>query len=404
MDRQGPLSGIRVLDIGHALAGPFAATLLGDFGADVIKIERPGSGDAMRQLGPENEDGGVWWKSIARNKRCIGLDWKHSEARPVLKRLVQTANVLVENFRPGVLERNELGPDVLLDWNPDLIVLRISGYGQTGPYSERAGFGKAAEALSGLLHLTGFPDGPPVYAGFPLGDMTTGLMGAYGIVMALYAQKTGAARGQVIDLPIYETPMRLVDYHIPLRTGSDSIPVRNGNRQPLGIALAGTFKSADGKWIIYSAATFSVAKRVLRLVGGEAFENDTRFGTMQSTCSCDEEIGIKVGEWMATRNADEILRQFSAAEAVAELVYDTDAILADPHILARGNIAAVRGERTKVVNVVPSMGATPGAVQWLGRSKVGSDTFSVLSDLVGLSSDQIQKLLNCGAVAASREG
>lgn len=400
MSATGPLSGVRVLDLGHALAGPFAATLLADFGADVIKVERPGHGDAMRDLGPSGPDGPVWWKSLARNKRCLALDWKQESARGVLEALVRKSNAIVENFRPGVLERNGLGPDVLFGWNPDLVILRISGYGQCGPYSSRPGFGKAAEAISGLVHLTGFPDGPPLHAGFPLGDMTTGLMGAYGVVLALFAQKAGTARGQVIDLPIYETPMRLIDYHVPVRTGSNYEPMRNGNQQPMSFALSGIFSSSDKKWITYSAATFSVAKRLLRMIGGEALENDPRFTSLPAICRFDREINAQIANWMSQRTGHEVLEAFASAEAVAELVYDTDAILSDPHIAARNNIAEVPGERTRVVNVVPKMSETPGAVRWLGRQHIGADTREVLRDVVELPERDILRLLQCGAVSA----
>jgi crotonobetainyl-CoA:carnitine CoA-transferase CaiB-like acyl-CoA transferase len=391
---EGVLEGIRVLDFGHALAGPFAATLLADHGADVIKIERPGAGDAMRDLGPVGPSGRAWWKSMGRGKRCLALDWKHPRSRPVIESLVRAADVLVESFRPGVLEKNDLGPDVLHAWNPGLIVLRVSGYGQTGPYSARPGFGKAAEALSGLCDLTGFPDGPPMHPGFPMGDMTTGLMGAFGVMLALQAVRRGG-RGQVIDLGIYETPMRLIDYHVPIRTGTDRMPARNGNRQPMSFAPSGIYRTSDGQWITYSAATFPVAQRVLRLIGADELAG---LDSLTAVCAYDDEIDERMQAWVSQRTADQVLAAFRSAEAVAEWVYGIDDILADPHVAARGNIVAVDGDPCKVVNVVPRLSDTPGRVRWLGRA-VGSDTIEVLREVAGLDSGSIRTLVEAGAVA-----
>ncbi|MGE5668147.1 MAG: CaiB/BaiF CoA transferase family protein [Betaproteobacteria bacterium] len=393
---EGVLAGVTVLDFGHALAGPFAATMLADFGADVIKVERPGAGDAMRDLGPSGPTGPVWWKSMARGKRCLALDWKHPKSRPVIEKLVREAQVFVESFRPGVLERNGLGPDVLHSWNPKLVILRVSGYGQTGPYGARPGFGKAAEALSGLCDLTGFPDGPPTHPGFPMGDMTTGLMGAYGVMLALYAIQRGGS-GQVIDLGIYEAPLRLIDYHVPVRTGTDRHPKRNGNRQPMSFALSGVYRTKDGRWLTYSAATFPVAKRVLQLVGGPALAEDPRFTSLQAICEIDDEVDEKMKNWMAERTAEQVAQEFKAAEAVAEFIYDIDDILGDPHIRARKNIVEFEGERTKVVNVVPSLSATPGRIRWLGR-EIGEDTVAVLREVAGLGEAEIADLVSCKAV------
>lgn len=398
--RKDLLGALRVIDLGHALAGPFSTTLLADFGADVIKVERPGHGDAMRDLGPKSATGPAWWKSVARNKRSIGLDWKNPKSRPVFEKLVRSSHVLVENFRPGVMERNSLGPDVLHRWNSDLVILRISGYGQTGPYVSRPGFGKAGEAMSGLCDLTGFPDGAPTYPGFPMADATTGLMGAFSIMMVLYGIATGACKGQIIDLPLYETPLRLIDYHIPVRTGTDVFPKRNGNRQPMGFAVSGTYKTKDGKWVTHSAATSATAKRLVALVGGEAWANDLRFSTMEGICAHDEEIDKRMAEWMGRRSADEIIKAFNDAQAVAAYIYDVDDILKDPHIAARQNIVSIEGEPCKVVNVVPHLSDTPGRIKWLGRTNVGEDTEEILRDVLGLDDRAIQELIETGAAGS----
>jgi crotonobetainyl-CoA:carnitine CoA-transferase CaiB-like acyl-CoA transferase len=399
--QKGVLEGIRVLDFGHALAGPFAATLLADFGADVLKVERPGTGDAMRDLGPEGPSGRAWWKSMGRGKRCLALDWKHPKSRPVIQKLVRVSHVLVESFRPGVLEKNGLGPETLHSWNPSLIILRVSGYGQSGPYSARPGFGKAAEALSGLCDLTGFPDGPPMHPGFPMGDMTTGLMGAYGVMLALYAIQKGGL-GQIIDMGIYEAPMRLIDYHVPVRTGTTGRPRRNGNRQPMSFSPSGIYRTKDGKWITYSAATHSIARRVLTLIGAPEL---AALPSLTDISRFDDEIDRRMQAWVALRSTQEVMDQFSAAEAVAEMIYDVDDILADPHVQARQNIVEVDGDPCKVINVVPRLSTTPGRVRWLGRD-IGQDTVTILSELAGLAESEIAELVDSGSVyaAAPRTG
>jgi crotonobetainyl-CoA:carnitine CoA-transferase CaiB-like acyl-CoA transferase len=203
----------------------------------------------------------VWWKTLARGKRSLAIDLKHESAGAIMERLVKGSDVFVESFRPGVLERLNMAPSVLLKWNPDLIILRISGYGQTGPYSSKPGFGRAAEAFSGLLFLTGFPEGPPTHPGFAMGDMTTALMGAYGVMLALHARSQGLSRGQVIDLALYEATLRLMDFPIPVTTGSDVKLERVGNRQPMDYALSNIFRAKDNRWVMYSAASPTVAKR-----------------------------------------------------------------------------------------------------------------------------------------------
>jgi crotonobetainyl-CoA:carnitine CoA-transferase CaiB-like acyl-CoA transferase len=395
---QGPLKDIRVIDLGHLLAGPFAATLLADFGADVIKVEPVDRGDPMRELGPKAGQESVWWKSLARNKNSVGLNWGVPEGREVLLRLVAKANVLIENFRPGVLERKGLSEETLFEINPDLVIVRISGYGQHGPYRARPGFGKAAEAMSGVLHLSGFPEGPPTHQGFPMGDMTTGLMGAYGVMLALFAIERGICRGQVIDLPIYETPMRLLDYHVPVRTGTDVVPTRNGNRQPIGVGLSGVFQSQDGRWLTYSAATFTTARRILELIGGDSLRDDPRFVDLASVSRHDVEINQKLSAWMSARTAKEIISEFEQAHAVTALVYDTDDILSDPHIAARENIASVDGETVKVVNVVPKLSVTPGSVSWLGRRQIGADTQKILRDILHFDEASMHRLAQEGVI------
>ena len=235
----------------------------------------------MRDLGPKAEDGvGVWWKTLGRNKKTLSLNWKSDEGRDILRRLVEGADVLVENFRPGVLERASVGPETLHEWNPNLIILRVSGYGQDGPMRDVPAFGRAAEAMSGLAHLTGFADGPPMHPGFPAADSTTGLMGALGIMIALFAREKGIARGQVVDLAVFESLLRLMDYPVPALTGANLSPQRNGLRQPMDFAPGGMFRTSDGVWLTVSAGSAETAQRLLRAVGGDALAEDPRFATL----------------------------------------------------------------------------------------------------------------------------
>lgn len=395
----GPLADLRVVDLGHDISAPLSATLLADFGANVVKVEKPGEGDVMRGVGPSGPEGPVVWKSAARNKRSLGLDWKNAASRPVLERLVKWADVLVESYRPGVLERNGLAPDVLLGWNPQLVILRVSGYGQTGPYSARPGFGKVAEAFSGACDLTGFPDGPPTHPGFPVADVTTGLMGAFGVMLALHARRSGFAKGQVIDLALYETLLRLIDFHVPVRTATGLKPSRNGNRHPLAMAMSGMYRTLDGRWISYSAGSYPVARRVLELIGGPRLANDSRFGDLRAICRHDDEIHRLMTAWFASRRAADAIAGFRQADAVAEYVYDVDAILADPHVAARGNLVADEQERCTVVDVVPKLGATPGRIRWLGRRRIGEDSLDVLTEL-GFARREIEEMLRSGAICA----
>jgi len=403
MASQQPLSGTRVLEFGQVVAAPFAAALLADFGADVIKIEQPGKGDAMRALGPKDGDVSAWWRSTSRNKRLLCLDWKRPEALALIEKLVRSSHVLIENFRPGVLERNGFGPDVLLKWNPDLVILRISGYGQSGPYSDRPGFGKVAEAFCGVADLTGPRDGPPVSPGWPMADTSTGLMGAFGVVMALLSTARGRAAGQVIDLAIYETPMRLIEYHVPIRTGTGVLPTRNGNRQPLSFALAGTYLSADGKWVTYSAANYAVARRVVGLIGDAAWVNQPAFDTMEGLCAADDEIDRRLTAWIRGLPAAQVLLRFLEANAAAGVVNTVDDILADEHVAARGNIAQVGDSPCRVVNVVPRLSETPGSVNWLGRSAIGEDTVDILRECAGLDDEAIGRLVDNGVVVAAHK-
>lgn len=395
---RGPLNDIRVIELGHVIAGPLAATLMADFGAEVIKIEHPCGPDMMRDLGPKaSQDGvGVWWKTIARNKRILALDWKAEQGREILRHLVRGADVLVENFRAGVLERAGIGPEVLHEWNPDLVVLRVSGYGQDGPMAGKPAFGRAAEAMAGLPHITGHPDGPPLHPGFPAADATTGLMGGLGVMMALHARGHNGVRGQVVDLAVFEALLRLIDYHVPVLTGAGLSPKRNGLRQPMDFAPGGMFRTRDGVWVTVSAGGAETARRLLRAVGGDALADDLRFETMDGISANMAEVFDLLNDFITNRDFAEVQSAFDAVDAVVAPVLSVDDICAHPQIAHRGDIAAVEGEETRVVGPIPHFSETPGEVHWLGR-RPGADTRAILAEL-GMDAWAIGELAAKGIV------
>ena len=395
---RGPLEDIRIVELGHVIAGPLAATLMADFGADVIKIEHPRGGDMMRELGPKAaQDGvGVWWKTIARNKRILSLNWKGDKGRAILRQLVEQADVLVENFRAGVLERAGIGPNVLHEWNPDLIILRISGYGQDGPMAKKPAFGRAAEAMAGLPHITGYPDGPPMHPGFPAADSTTGLMGALGVMMALHVRGQNGMRGQVVDLAVFEALMRLIDYHVPALTGAKLSPKRNGLRQPMDFAPGGMFRTRDGTWVTVSAANPQTAQRLLRAVSGDALADDPRFADMPSITANMSAFFDALNAFITQNDRAEVEAAFEAADAVAAPVLSVEDILAHPQINHRGAIACVAEEETRVVGPVPKLVKTPGVVRWLGRPE-SADSRVILQEL-GLGAAEIAVLAAEGTI------
>ena len=400
---QQPLKGIRIVELGHVIAGPLAATLMADFGAEVTKVENPRGGDMIRELGPKADDDGqgVWWKTLARNKRILALDWKPPEGRAILRQLVENSDILIENFRPGVLERAGIGPEVLHEWNPALIILRISGYGQDGPMVKTPAFGRAAEAMSGLAHLTGYPDGPPMHPGFPTADSTTGLMGAFGIMLALHARQNGTVNGQVIDLAVFEGLMRLIDYHVPVATGTELSPIRNGLRQPMDFAPGGMFRTRDGIWVTVSAGSAETARRLLRAAAGDEFADDPRFATMAGISANMGEVFDALQTFIGKRDFAAVQEEFEKNDAVAAKVLSVEDILAHPQIAHRGDIVGVTGEQTKVVAPVPQLSKTPGEVRWLGRPE-GADSLAVLQEL-GLTAKDIEALVTSGVVGLPKQ-
>jgi len=352
-----PLNDLRVIDMSTVLAGPNCARYLADFGADVIKVERPG-GDSLRGMAwRDPRDGeGLWWKLVNRNKRTVVLDVKDDADRELLLGLVDDAHVLVENSRPGTMERLGLGPDVLLERNPDLVMTRISGFGQDGPYASRPGFATIAEAMSGLAALSGEPDGQPLLPPIALTDEVTGLAAAFATMVALHS-----GVGQVVDANLLETMFQMMG---PLA----SLYGVTGEQQPrLGAGLPytvprGTYRCSDGRWVAVSTSSDSVAARVMGVLG---VADDPRFGTFEGRTEHRLELEQVMSEWCADRTQNEVLDAFTAAEAAIGPVYDMADIAADEHYAAREAIASVDG--TPMQGLIARLSATPGSLRWSGR-------------------------------------
>lgn len=393
----GPLQHLRVLDAATLFAGPLAATLLGDFGADVIKIEHP-KGDPVRHHGYSKNGVPLWWKMIGRNKRAVSLDLKAPEGRDLLLRLVETGDVLIENFRPDTLEKWGLGPETLHARNPRLVLARVTGFGQKGPYRRRPGFGTLAEAMSGFAAMTGEPDGPPTLPPFALADGITALATVAAIMFALQARET-TGRGQVIDMAIIEPILTILG---PQPTWYDQLGLvqpRTGNRS-VNIAPRNTYRTKDGKWVAISTSSQSVAERVMRLVGHPEVIGEPWFQSGADRARHAETLDAMVGEWIGKRSVGDVVRAFEEAEAAVAPVYDIRDVMADPQFQALESITTVDDEELgpmKMQNVMFRLSETPGRIRWAGR-RVGQDNAEVYGTLLGLSAERLRELKEKGVL------
>ncbi|MFD7425859.1 CaiB/BaiF CoA transferase family protein [Streptomyces sp. NPDC059818] len=391
---QGPLRGIRVIDASTILAGPLCAQLLGDFGADVIKIEHPVAGDGMRGHGESKNGIPLWWKEISRNKRTVGLSLSDPDGAALFRRLVADADVVVENFRPGTLERWGLGPEVLHGINPGLVLVRVTGFGQTGPYASRAGFGTLAEAMSGFAHLTGEPDGPPTLPAFGLADTICGIAASSAVTMALYhRERDPDHRGQVIDMNLIEPIMAAVG---PSPTVYDQLGVvaqRHGNRSTNN-APRNTYRTRDGHWVAVSTSAQRIAERVLELVGHPEVVREEWFATGGGRAAHADLLDGLVGGWIAERTREKVIAEFTAAGAAVAPVYDARDLVEDPHIRATEMLTTVEDEDFGPLlmhNVMWRMSGTPGAIRFTGRAH-GADTENVLTGELGVGPEELTAL------------
>jgi formyl-CoA transferase len=394
----GALNGLRVVEMGQLIAGPFAAKTLGDFGADVIKIEPPGAGDPLRNWRMLQDGTSVWWQVQSRNKRSIALDLRNPEGQGIARQLIAQADVLIENFRPGTLEGWGMDYETLSRDNPGLVMLRISGYGQTGPYRDLPGFGAIGEAMGGLRHLTGEPGRVPVRCGISIGDSLAALHGTIGVLMALYHRKANGGRGQVIDVALHEAVFNMMEGLVPEYSAFGAV------REPAGSALAGiapsnAYRCADGVVLIAGNGD-SIFKRLMQAIGREDLGLDPDLGTNAGRVRRVEEIDAAIGAWTQSRTVTEVLAVLGEASVPAGRVYTARDIVEDPHYRARDMILRQTtrdGHEIDVPGIVPKMMATPGSVRSPAPG-LGDDTDAVLAEL-GFSADTIADLRTRKVVA-----
>jgi crotonobetainyl-CoA:carnitine CoA-transferase CaiB-like acyl-CoA transferase len=388
-----PLEGLRVIDAATLFAGPVIGCLMGDFGADVIKLEHP-RGDGLRSMGWNKDGVSLWWALVARNKRCVTLKLSHPRGQEVMKRLVADADVLVENFRPGTLERWNLGPEVLHEINPRLILVRTTGFGQTGPYSSRPGFGTLAESISGYAHINGWPDGPPTLPPFALGDGIAALTGTVAAMFALWWREHGGdGRGQVIDLSIYEPLFWMLGPQALVYDQLGIVQGRTGNRAPF-TAPRNAYRSKDGRWLGLSGSAQSIAERVMLIVGREDLIDEPWFADHTGRLEHVDELDDIIQTWVGERTAEEVLDAFAEMEAAIAPIYSIADIFEDPHYQARETIATVAHPRLgpiRMQGVVPLLSLTPGRIRHPG-AELGEHNEEIYIGELGLTAADLAEL------------
>ncbi|WP_322978478.1 CaiB/BaiF CoA-transferase family protein [Pseudomonas sp. C11] len=390
------LLGLKVIEMGQLIAGPFASKLLGEFGADVIKIEPPGVGDPLRKWRKIKDGTSLWWHVQSRNKRSLTLDLKQAEAQDIVRKLVAEADVLVENFRPGTLEGWGLGYDALKAINPRLIMLRISGYGQTGPYRDLPGFGVIGEAMGGLRHLSGYPGQAPVRVGISIGDSLSSLYGVIGVLLALQ-ERARSGEGQEIDVALYESVFAMMESLIPEYDAFGYIREPAGSALP-GITPSNSYPCNDGSYVLIAGNGDSIYKRLMSLIGRDDLGNDPRLAQNDGRSQHAELIDGSIAEWSAQRSRDEVIEALKGARVPAGYPYTAADIVQDPHYLARQMIEQVQTSvgPLKVPGVLPKLSRTPGRIG-TGGPQLGEHNDDILAGL-GLSEEQVAGLRERGII------
>jgi crotonobetainyl-CoA:carnitine CoA-transferase CaiB-like acyl-CoA transferase len=382
----GPLVGLRVLDIGQLVAGPMAATLLADYGADVVKVERPGTGDSIRALAPAKEGISLWWKVNGRNKRSIVLDLKDEGDRQTFYRLVKHADVVIENFSVGTVSDLQVDYERLRTVNPGIIMLSVTGYGQTGPYRYRRAFGRTAEAFSGMAYITGFADRPPVHAGFPIADCVSGVLGALGVMSAIYERdRNPAHEGQHIDLALFETVFRLME-NVTIRYDQLGEVTERGGASNSYVSPVGTWETKDGRWASFTGSTQDIVVRLFSAIGHPEFASDPRYASNADRVKNKTELESIISEWISSRTLAEVLETFDRHEVAIAPYLNIADIFENAHYIAREAIAGVPDEDLGVIRmqaVTPKFVRTPGRIRHAGRTVIGADQESVLADWLG---------------------
>jgi crotonobetainyl-CoA:carnitine CoA-transferase CaiB-like acyl-CoA transferase len=399
----GPLAGVRVLELATMIAAPTTGALLSDYGATVIKVERPGPGDLARKFGALDAAGLSWyWRSLSRGKKLVALDLHDPEIQALMRRWIGSFDVLIENFRPGTLERFDLAPEQLLELNPRLVVLRVTAFGQDGPYRERAGFGTLAEAMTGIASVTGYEDTPPLLPAYPLADVTTGYLGAAAVNAALVrAARTG--RGEIIDCAIYEAAIKLVEHQIMEFDRAGTVHRRLGNRME-DIAPRGAYRCSGGEWIAISGSAQPIAERILRVVGGEALASDPRYATNALRVEHAEELDRTLSAWCAVRTREAALEELTAAGGAAGPLETIDSVLNNPQVVARDTFVSVfepGGAALRMTGVLPRFERAEISEPVPGELAVGARTREVLSGELQLTAADLASLEARAAIECS---
>jgi len=392
------LAGLKVIELGQLIAGPFAAKTLADFGADVIKVEPPGAGDPLRKWRLLKDGTSVWWQIQSRNKRSVAIDLKSAEGQQLVRTLASEADVLIENFRPGSMEQWGLSPDALLAINPRLIMLRVSGYGQTGPYKDRPGFGVVAEAMSGLRHLTAEPGRVPVRVGVSIGDTLAALHGVIGILMALH-ERQRSGKGQVVDVALYEAVFNCMESLLPEYSAFGAVREAAGSALP-GIAPSNAYRCAGGAYVLVAGNGDSIFRRLMGAIGRPDLAADPTLADNTGRVARVAEIDAAIEAWTSGRAVEEVLSSLEAVSVPAGRIYTVADIVADPHYEARGMLHRIQmddGDELTIPGIVPKLSRTPGAHD-RNAPHIGQDTMAVLQS-IGLSEDQIAALKEKGIVS-----
>ena len=395
-----PLEGVRVVEMGSLLAGPFCGQLLGDFGAEVIKLEPPGKGDPMRGWGRHRKDGyTLWWPIIARNKKSVTINLREEEGQNLARRLISEADVVVENFRPGTLERWGLGYEDLRGINAGLVMVRVSGYGQTGPYKDQAGFGSIGESMGGIRHVTGYPDRPPPRVGISLGDSLAATFGALGAVTALFNREANGGRGQIVDVGIYEAVLALMESTIPEYALAGHVRSRTGAILPF-VAPSNTYPTADGDYVVIGANADTVFGRFAKALGHSEWAESERYATHHARGENQQELDDMISAWTIERTAEQVLEAMRGASVPAGKLFTAEDMLSNEQYAARENIVTVEDPEIgpfPMQNVVPRLSETPGEVRWTGP-KLGQHNDEVFTQMLGMNEADLAGLRERGIV------
>lgn len=396
-----PLDGVRVIEVGQLLAGPFAGAMLAYFGAEVIKIEPPEGGDPIRGWREVKDGTSLWWYSLARNKKSVSLDLKQQAGRDIAKKLISDADVVIENFRPGVMEKWGLGPDDIKPINPKLVYARISGYGQTGPYANKPGFASVCEGMSGFRYVNGFPGQAPVRPNLSIGDTIAGIHAALGIALALL-ERHKSGEGQTVDVALYEAMFNLLEAVVPEYSGADVVREPSGTTVT-GIVPTNTYRCSDGKYVVIGGNGDSIFKRLMTGIGHPDLAEDIRLHNNAGRVEHESEIDQIIGGWCSVRSVADVLAVMEAQRVPAGPIYNVEDMLEDPHFNERGMFEDVEidGKPLKIPAILPKLERTPGATEWVGP-RLGEHTEEVLTQL-GLSAEEVQSLSAKGVTGSVGE-